>query len=110
MRLLGAVNRPGVVRVDESLTFKQLLEEHGGKLAKLHGAVGWRELHEHLTPEQTCGVLARVAGLRVTDAPVTPASLLEDFAWERVETRDQVMRWTGSTLERLGPVPEPVKS
>jgi glutamyl/glutaminyl-tRNA synthetase len=87
-----------------------LLEEHGGKLAKLHGAVGWRELHQHLSPEQACGGLARVAGLRTTDEPVTPASLLEDFAWERVETRDQVMRWTGSALERLGPKPEPAKS
>lgn len=87
-----------------------LLEEHGGKLAKLHGAVGWRALREHLTPEQTCGMLARTAGLRATDAPITPTSLLEDFAWQRVESRDQVMRWTGSALERLGPEPEPAKS
>ena len=86
-----------------------LLEEQGDKLAKLHGAVGWRELHERLSAEQTCGVLAQLAGLRETRAPVSPAALLEDFAWERVETRDQVVRWTGGTLETLGPArPEKV--
>jgi glutamyl/glutaminyl-tRNA synthetase len=81
-----------------------LLEEHGGKLAKLHGAVGWRELSEKLSAEQTCGVLARAAGLRETSEPTGPGALLRDFAWERVETRDQALRWTGSALEPLRPI------
>lgn len=81
-----------------------LLEEQGGKLAKLHGAVGWRELRENLSAEQTCGVLARVAGLRETSDPIGPGALLRDFAWERVETRDRALRWTGSALEPLRPV------
>jgi len=34
VRLLGAINRPGVVQVDESLTFKQLLEEYGGGMLR----------------------------------------------------------------------------
>ena len=79
-----------------------LLEEAGGgKLAKLHGAVGWRELAAALAPEEVCGRLARAAGLRETPQATSPRELLADFAWERVETRDRVMRWTGRDLELL---------
>jgi glutamyl/glutaminyl-tRNA synthetase len=84
-----------------------LLEEHGGKLAKLHGAVGWRELERRLSGEQVCGLLARVAGLSEDGAPCTPASLLDGFDWSRVETRDQVLRWTGDVLVHVGPAPGP---
>ena len=76
---------------------------HGGKLAKLHGAVGWYELKQHLSPERTCGLLARVAGLPGAADETTPTALLSHFDWESVETRDQLLRWTGSALEALGP-------
>ena len=34
VRLLGPIQRPGLKEVDESITFKQLLEEHGGGMVK----------------------------------------------------------------------------
>jgi len=82
-----------------------LLEERGNKLAKLHGAVGWRELREHYTPERLCGFLACAAGLQATPASVTPRDLLPDFDWERVCRDDQVLRWTGDELLHLGSRP-----
>jgi glutamyl/glutaminyl-tRNA synthetase len=79
-----------------------LLEERGSKLAKLHGAVGWRELREHYAPERLCGFLAWVSGLRATPADTTPRELLPSFDWGCVRTDDQVLRWTGSELLHLG--------
>jgi glutamyl-tRNA synthetase/glutamyl-Q tRNA(Asp) synthetase len=75
-----------------------LLEESGGKLAKLHGAVGWRELREHYAPEALCGLLAAVAGLIETAAPIRPSELLAAFDWGRVRGADLLMRWTGERL------------
>ena len=39
-----------------------LREARGEKLAKLHGAVGWRELRERYTAEAFCGWLAHACG------------------------------------------------
>jgi glutamyl/glutaminyl-tRNA synthetase len=75
-----------------------LLEESGGKLAKLHGAVGWRELAAHQAPEALCGFLAGVAGLAHSPAPVRPRELLAGFVWERVRKADAVLRWDGAAL------------
>jgi glutamyl/glutaminyl-tRNA synthetase len=75
-----------------------LLEETGGKLAKLHGAVGWRELREHYAPEALCGVLAFSAGLIETAMPMQPRDLLADFDWQRIREEDLLMRWTGESL------------
>jgi glutamyl-tRNA synthetase/glutamyl-Q tRNA(Asp) synthetase len=75
-----------------------LLEKTGGKLAKLHGAVGWRDLRDHSTPEQLCGALALWAGLRPISEPVRPAALIADFEWQRVREEDQVVEWTGREL------------
>lgn len=83
-----------------------LLEEDGDKLAKFHGAVGWHSLKRHVAADALCGLLAHVAGLTDDDAPRTPRELLADFDWDRVEARDQVMRWTGDRLVHLGPAPE----
>ncbi len=80
-----------------------LLEERGGKLAKLHGAVGWDTLRRHLAPEAVCGVLAHAVGLRAAADPILPDALLADFDWSRVAPRDRVMRWTGEALEDGGP-------
>jgi glutamyl/glutaminyl-tRNA synthetase len=80
-----------------------LLEERGAKLAKLHGAVGWRALRERYAPEALCGWLARAAGLAHEPRPARPAELVADFAWDRVESRDRVVRWTGAELVLLGP-------
>jgi len=81
-----------------------LLEQHGGKLAKLHGSVGWEALREHYAPTQLCGFMARLVGLRPTDADVTPRELIEDFSWQRVPIADPVLKWTGRELRCLEPI------
>jgi len=78
-----------------------LLEPRGEKLAKLHGAVGWRELRERYAADALCGWLAQRAGLRETADPVLPRALLAGFAWKRVRSEDVVVRWTGEALEVL---------
>ncbi len=81
-----------------------LLEEAGGKLAKFHGAVGWRELRDHYAPDALCGVLAAAAGLIDVPARIQPEALLANFDWQRVRDEDLVMRWTGEALVSSAPV------
>jgi len=76
-----------------------LLEDRGGKLAKLHAAVGADALRAAYDGPALCGWLAWVAGLRSDARPATPGDLLDAFDWRRVATRDRVVRWTGSRLE-----------
>jgi glutamyl/glutaminyl-tRNA synthetase len=78
-----------------------LLEERGGKLAKLHGAVGAAELRQHYDARTLCGVLAHAAGLSDVDEPATPEGLLASFRWDRVSDHDVTLQWTGSALERV---------
>jgi glutamyl-tRNA synthetase/glutamyl-Q tRNA(Asp) synthetase len=86
-----------------------LLEEHGDKFAKLHGAVGWRELHEHYSPERLCGFLARVVGLTESTDGTLPGELLAGFDWERISRDDALIRWRDGELSCLGYRPaEPV--
>jgi glutamyl/glutaminyl-tRNA synthetase len=75
-----------------------LLEERGGKLAKLHGAVGADALREVYTAPELLGFLAHAAGLQPSAAPITPDALLHDFDWARVAREDRVVRWDGATL------------
>jgi len=75
-----------------------LLEETGGKLAKFHGAVGWRELRGHYAPEALCGLLASAADLIEAPAPMRPRDLLAAFDWRRVRSEARVARWTGERL------------
>lgn len=75
-----------------------LLEEQGGKLAKLHGAVGSPELRRAYTPQALCGFLAHAAGLQAAPDPTTPSDLLGEFDWEKVGREDRVVHWTGSEL------------
>jgi glutamyl-tRNA synthetase/glutamyl-Q tRNA(Asp) synthetase len=77
-----------------------LLEEVGGKFAKLHGAVGWRELRSRYRAEEFVGLLSALAGLQPGPVPVRPTELVPRFSWERVRVTDQVMRWTGQELVR----------
>jgi glutamyl-Q tRNA(Asp) synthetase len=76
-----------------------LLEERGGKLAKLHGAVGADALRGAYRAPALAGFLAHAAGLTPDAAPRTPAELLRDFDWARVAPGDRVVRWTGAALE-----------
>jgi glutamyl/glutaminyl-tRNA synthetase len=77
-----------------------LLEESGGKLAKLHGAVGWHDLQAHYSAPRLCGLLAWLVGLLPTPDDCTPEYLLPGFSWKCVGDRDVVLGWTGSELVR----------
>lgn len=68
------------------------LEEAGGKLAKLHGSIGWKQLARLYSAEALCGRLVRTAGLADTDAPVRPRELVRGFDWSRVRRDDVVFR------------------
>jgi glutamyl-Q tRNA(Asp) synthetase len=75
-----------------------LLEESGGKLAKLHGSVGWRELRAAYSAEALCGLVAHTAGLTEQVSSATPRVLLTAFDWTRVRRDDCVLRWSGTQL------------
>lgn len=75
-----------------------LLERSGEKLAKLHGAVGWRALAAVYAPEALCGKLAFWAGLIAAERPLRPRDLLADFDWARVRADDLVLAWNGVAL------------
>ena len=78
------------------------LEQRGGKLAKLHGAVGWRELEAAMSAQRLCGFLAWTAGLLEEPRETTPRELLAGFDWSRVAADDVALRWDGGALVRLG--------
>lgn len=75
-----------------------LLEPHGEKFAKFHGAVGTDTLRRHMSPERLCGLLANVAGLQTGDEAATPETLRKRFDWSRVRSEDQVLEWNGTDL------------
>ena len=75
-----------------------LLEESGGKLAKLHGAVGWRALAAAYSAEELCGKLAFWAGISPDERPVRPRELLRGFDWARVRRDDLALAWNGRAL------------
>lgn len=70
-----------------------LLEEAGGKLAKLHGSVGWRALARSRTARELCGRVAHLAGLLHVPRETTPSALVDAFDWARVRTDDLVWGW-----------------
>ncbi len=76
-----------------------LLERRGTKLAKLHGSVGTAALREVYPADRLCGVLAYAAGLIARVEPTTPAQLVSEFSWDRVQREDRVAHWTGKCLE-----------
>lgn len=65
-----------------------LLETREQKLAKLHGSLPFGELKTRYTGPEFCGVLAKLAGIRETDAPCVPAELVSSFDWQRVRADD----------------------
>jgi glutamyl-tRNA synthetase/glutamyl-Q tRNA(Asp) synthetase len=82
-----------------------LLEERGGKLAKLHGAVGAGALRRHYDARALCGFLAHAAGLLAAEAPASPAELLAGFDWGRVGAADRAVRWAPPRLVLVGSPP-----
>jgi hypothetical protein len=77
-----------------------LLEASGEKLAKLHGAVGFRELASGYSGEAFCGLLAELAGLRPDASPTTPARAARRLRLGRVRRDDMVLRWTAERSSR----------
>lgn len=61
---------------------------HGRKLSKREGDLNMEALRQKYTPEQLTGKLAKLAGLRQTDAPVTAIELAADFSWDKVPRTD----------------------
>jgi glutamyl/glutaminyl-tRNA synthetase len=70
-----------------------LLERHGGKLSKLHGAVGCDELRERYAAEELVGCLAHAVGLISEPTRCRPEDLVADFDWDRVSQYDVEMGW-----------------
>ena len=66
-----------------------LLEEHGEKLSKSHGAAA--AFAGGAQPAILVGALAQMLGLREEAAPITSRALLDDFAWSRVRAEDWVL-------------------
>lgn len=65
-----------------------LVAPDGRKLSKREGDLNMEALRQKYTPEQLTGKLAKLAGLRPTDAPVTAAELAADFSWDKVPRAD----------------------
>lgn len=76
-----------------------LLEPRGEKLAKMHGSIPARVLREALSPEELVGALAHLVGLAPDPAPRAAASLVADFAWDRVRREDRAVAWSNGRLE-----------
>ncbi|MAE93704.1 MAG: hypothetical protein CL910_03510 [Deltaproteobacteria bacterium] len=106
-----ATTTPTQVRVQEALGLPRpvyrhhllLLEEQGGKLAKLHGSADASQLRSALSPPELCGHLAHSAGLRAEPLPTVPGELLVSFSWDRVRGDDRVAHWDGRTLSLSEP-------
>ncbi len=75
-----------------------LLEGSRGKLAKLHGAVSVPTLRSVVSSAQVCGFLASLIGLVSSAAVCRPRDLVREFDWARVEDRDRLVAWDGSSL------------
>lgn len=68
-----------------------LVAPDGRKLSKREGDLNMEYFRAHYTAEALLGVLARLAGLRETAAPVAAADLIDDFSWDRVPRKDIVI-------------------
>jgi len=76
-----------------------LLEPRGEKLAKLHGSAPAHELRAMYSADQLVGLLARAAGLAASSEPRSAASLVDEFAWDRVRKGDVAVTWRVGGLE-----------
>ncbi len=69
------------------------LERSGGKLSKLHGAVGIEALRGRYDARALCGIVASGVGLVPDGTRCRPADLVPVFDWSRVSTRDVELVW-----------------
>lgn len=65
-----------------------LVVSGGGKLSKRLGSLSTELLRARYSPGELCGKLARLCGLRESDAPLSPAALIPDFSWQKIPTAD----------------------
>ena len=68
-----------------------LVAPDGRKLSKREGDLNMEYFRLHDTPEKLLGILAKLAGLRDTDAPVSAAELIEDFSWDKVPKQNVIV-------------------
>lgn len=61
-----------------------LVAPNGRKLSKRDGDLNMDYFRTHFTPEQLTGILAYLAGLQHTTAPIRAEELISDFDWKNV--------------------------
>ena len=68
-----------------------LIAPDGRKLSKREGDLNMETLRRRYSPEELTGILAQMAGLRDTNAPVAAIELISGFSWNRVKREDIVI-------------------
>ena len=63
-----------------------LCNEQGQRLSKRDGGLDMGALRQHHTAPEIIGLLAHLAGLQSSPAPITPEELLPSFSWDRIPT------------------------
>jgi glutamyl-tRNA synthetase len=63
----------------------------GRKLSKREGDLNMETLRQRYSPQELTGILAHMAGLRDTDAPLSARELIDGFDWARVPKDDIVI-------------------
>ena len=72
-----------------------LINESGQRLCKRDHDMDLGVLQEkHVSPEEIIGRLAYLAGLIPEPTPALPHDLLPFFSWQKVATRDIMVRWS----------------
>lgn len=61
-----------------------LVAPDGRKLSKRDGDLNMDYFREQYSPEQIIGILAKLAGLQKTSAPIRASELIDSFSWEAV--------------------------
>ena len=82
-----------------------VLERSGGKLSKLHGAVGIEALRRRHDAPSLCGVIASGVGLVPAGTRCRPEELVDAFDWPRVSAADVLLVWDAHA--GLAPAPAP---
>ena len=67
-----------------------LVAPDGRKLSKRDGDLNMDYFREQYTPEQLIGIMAKLAGLQETAAPIQANELIETFSWDQIP-RDPII-------------------
>lgn len=63
------------------------------KMSKRFGDLSTAVLLKEHTPEEVIGMLAKLLGLRESDAMISPNELLQSFSWDKIPTEDIVFHY-----------------